>query len=286
MSLTPKKIAFWGTPELTCVYLDALLEADMKPVVIITNPDRPKGRGHELTPTPAKLWGMKHGVQVLTPEKCDDTLYEELTKLDLDLSIVVAYGALLPERFIQLPRYKTLNVHYSLLPKYRGASPTEAAILAGDTETGCAIQVMAFKLDSGPLIAVESTPIGADETTPELRARLTTIGAKLLVATLPDYLAGRITPVPQDDSLMSKCGKIKKEDAKLELTDDAVKNYSKYRAYIEWPRTYFYVTKNGAQVRIIITAAHFANNTFIIDRVLPEGKKEVTTSDFFRGLMQ
>ena len=280
-----QKIAFWGTPALTTTYLDALTEAGMKPVVVITNPDRPKGRGHELAPTPAKEWALANGVPVLQPEKRDDAFFAELEKMDLDLSVVVAYGAILPERFIDLPKHKTLNVHYSLLPKYRGAAPTEAAILAGEKTTGVAIQVMAKSLDSGPIIATEELEIGEDENTTQLRGRLTQSGARLLVSTLPAYLSGKTHPTPQDESLATKCGKIKKEDGKLDLTQNAVENYRKYRAYCEWPRTHFFVQKNGDSIRVIITKAHFENNTFVIDRVLPENKKEVSTADFFRSLI-
>ena len=268
-------IAFWGTPDLTTVYLDALLEAGMTPCVIITNPDRPKGRGHELAPTPAKVWALEHNIPVLQPEKLDTAFSLQLRAYSLDISIVVAYGSIISQELIDLPKHGTLNVHYSLLPRYRGASPTEAAILAGDNETGCAIQVMARSLDSGPIIALEKTPIGSDETTTELRARLTNIGAKLLVENLPAYISGVLPATPQDQSLATHCGKIKKEYGLLDLNGNALENYRKYRAYIEWPRTYFFADNK----RIIITKAHYENNNFIIERVLPEGKKEMDYSN-------
>jgi methionyl-tRNA formyltransferase len=268
-------IAFWGTPELTTVYLDALEAAGMRPVVIVTNPDRPKGRGNILTPTPAKEWGLAHSVPVLTPEKRDDAFYAELSKYDLDVSVVVAYGSILPERFIDLPRRRTLNVHYSLLPRFRGASPTEAAILAGDVETGCSIQIMAKALDSGPVIAEERTDIGADETTPELRTRLTAIGAKMLVETLPAYIKGETVAVPQDETYATVCGKIQKEDGLLDLDAAGLVNYRKYRAYKEWPRTYFFKRDGDADTRVIITKAHMEHDSFVIDRVIPEGHKEI-----------
>ncbi len=273
------KIAFWGTPALTTTYLDALLNAGMPPVVVITNPDRPKGRGHELAPTPAKVWALLHNIPVLQPEKLDESFDFTLSTFDLDISIVVAYGSIMPERIINIPKYKTLNVHYSLLPKYRGAAPTESAILNGDTETGSAIQIMAKKLDSGDVIALEKTPIGPDETTTELRGRLTDIGAQLLVKTIPDYIAGKIMPVAQDESKATHSGKIKKEDGLIDPFGDSVSNYRKYRAYIEWPRIYFF--KNDK--RVIVTRAHMENEKFIIDRVLPEGKKEISYSDFIRN---
>ncbi|MEI6316607.1 MAG: methionyl-tRNA formyltransferase, partial [bacterium] len=121
------RIAFWGTPELTITYLDNLEAHGMTPVVIVTNPDRPKGRGHELTPPAPKLWAQKRNIPVLQPEKLDMDFFAELSKFNLDISIVVAYGKIIPQEFIDLPKHKTLNVHYSLLPKYRGAAPTESA---------------------------------------------------------------------------------------------------------------------------------------------------------------
>lgn len=276
-------IAFWGTPELTTIYLDKLKEAGMLPVVVITNPDRPKGRGHVLTPTPAKEWAVAHAIPVLTPTKLDDAFFEELAAYNLDISIVVAYGSIIPECFITLPKHHTLNVHYSLLPKYRGASPTEAAILNGDSETGCSIQVMKYKLDSGPIIADVHTSIGPTETTPELRARLTELGASLLVWALPDYLLGKLEPIAQDETTVSFCGKIQKEDGLLDLTGDPVTNYRKYRAYKEWPRTYFFKEINDKKLRVIITEAHLEQDQFVIDRVLPEGKKEMSYMDFERA---
>lgn len=277
-------IAFWGTPELTTAYLDALDAAGMRPVVIVTNPDRPKGRGQELTATPAKAWGMAHGVPVLTPEKRDDALYQALQEYNLDVSIVVAYGSILPERFIELPTHRTLNVHYSLLPRFRGASPTEAAILAGDIETGCSIQVMAKALDSGPVIREERLTIGQDETTPELRGRMTALGAQLLVRILPAYLAGQTPATPQNENFATICGKISKEDGLLDLAASGIQNYHKYRAFAEWPRTYFFARKNDTDVRVIITKAHMDGDSFVIDSVIPEGRKEMSYQEFQKWL--
>ena len=274
------KIAFWGTPELTTIYLDALLAADMIPVVVTTNPDRPKGRGNFVTAPPAKLWAMAHNIPVLQPEKLDDDFFAALSAFNLDISIVVAYGKIIPERFITLPAHGTLNVHYSLLPRFRGAAPTESAILAGDTETGATIQIMQSRLDSGPVIATEKTEITPDETTTELRARLSDIGADLLVKKIPEYISGSLTPVPQDETLATHSSKIKKEDGLIDLAGEPLANYRKYRAYIEWPRTYFFINTT----RVIITKARYENNELVIERVLPEGKKEMGYEDFKRGL--
>lgn len=275
------RIAFWGTPELTRAYLDALEAAGLSPVVVVTNPDRPKGRGQELAAPPAKLWALERSIPVLQPEKLDDAFMEDLRRFRPDISAVVAYGSIIPEAAISLPPRGTLNVHYSLLPAYRGASPTESAILAGDTETGCSIQVMVPALDAGPVIAEERLSIGPDETTPELRARLTALGARMLADTIPKHIAGETAPVPQDDSLATRARKIRKEDALLDIENgDPARNYRAYRAYAEWPRAYFFARKNGTDTRVIITKAHFENGSFAIDRVLPEGRKEIAYEDF------
>lgn len=276
------RIAFWGTPELTLTYLNALEAAGVTPVVIVTNPDRPQGRKQEVLPTAPKRWAQERGIPVLQPEKVDEETMAALESYNLDLSIVVAYGSILPRRSIEIPKHKTLNVHYSLLPKYRGAAPTEAAILNGDIETSVSIQVMQPKLDTGPIIAHANAFIHADETTPELRERLTDMGAALLTWVLPDYLAGKIEPIAQDETLATHCGKIKKEDALIDLSADGAENYRKYRAYKEWPRAHYFVEKDGRQMRVIITEAHLDNETFVIDRVLPEGKKEMLYTDYVR----
>lgn len=262
-----KRIAFWGTPELTTTYLDALKDSGYIPVVLITNPDRPKGRGRVLTPPPAKVWGQENKIEVLQPEKLDDAFFETLQSYDLDLSVVIAYGSILPKRFIDLPKSGTWNVHYSLLSHYRGASPTEAAILNGDTTTGVSIQQMVEKLDAGAVISQKEISIGEDETTPELRTRLTDLGAELLIETLNS----NPTPTPQNESIATYCTKIAKSDGEIDPSGDAEENYNKYRAYKEWPRVFFFKDNK----RIIITKAHLEDGRFVIDTVLPEGKKEI-----------
>ena len=278
--MSTPRIAFWGTPSLTISYLEALKASGMLPVVIVTNPDRPVGRHMTLTAPAPKLWAQEHGIPVLQPEKLDDATYEALAKMELDLSVVVAYGSIIPELFISLPKNKTINVHYSLLPKYRGAAPTEAAILAGETETGVCIQMMQKKLDTGPIIAEEVVNIGEDETTPELRARLTAIGAQLLVTTLPKIIRGEISPREQDETLATHYGKIQKADAELDVQGDQALAYRKYRAYKDWPRAFFFTEKEGRQIRVIVTQAHFIDGKFVIEKILPEGKKEMPFSDF------
>lgn len=280
---------FFGTPDVASKTLELLKEAGYLPELIITAPDRPVGRHFTMTPPPAKAWALENNIPYLQPEKITDEVIAALPRTDL--FIVVAYGKILPERLITLPNNGTLNIHYSLLPRWRGASPVEAAILHGDQETGVSIQRMVFKLDAGPVIAEERTPIDPNETHEELRNRLIPMGAQLLVKLLPllrESTEGR-EGTPQDESLATHCGKIKKEDGLVDpRNDDPRTLWNKYRAYHGWPGLHYFSTPSAGlrpvdsplaggekPVRIKITAARFEHGTFIIERIIPEGKKEI-----------
>lgn len=284
MMVNKPRIAFFGTPEVALPFLDALAQAGMPPALVVTAPDKPAGRGLSLTPPPVAQWAAEHSAPLMQPERIDDAFMTDIAgQGPWDVFIVVAYGVILPQSLIELPACKTLNVHFSLLPRWRGASPVESAILAGDTETGCAIQIMQPKLDTGPIIALEKTPIGPDETAPELRARLATLSARLLVDSLPSYIAGTLAGTPQDDARMTYAKKMKKEDGDITHDDDAAK-WRKFRAYFQWPGTYFFARRADRQLRVKVAAAHDENGRFVIDRVVPEGKKEMPYADFLRSL--
>lgn len=265
------KFAFFGTPDVASETLEILKQSDYVPSLVITSPDRPKGRKMIITPPPVKIWAMKNNIPYLQPEKLDEEFIKKLKNKNCDLFIIVAYGKILPENLIKLPKLGSLNIHYSLLPKYRGASPVESAILNGDIETGVTIQKMEFKMDSGPIVAQEKIFIHSNEKTPDLRKRLIKIGGELLVKILPDYIENRIKLIPQNETEATYCKKIKKEDGLIDLNDGSIKNYNKYRAYAIWPRTYFF--KNGK--RIIITKAKLENDEFIIEKIIPENGKEI-----------
>lgn len=268
--------AFFGTPDVASETLEVLLRAGFTPKVIITSPDRRSGRGMHMTEAPVALWAKEHSIECLKPEKVDAEFIEEFKKFGVDLSVVIAYGKIMPEKLIDEPQLGTINIHYSLLPKYRGASPVEEALLQGDSVTGVSIQQMAYELDSGPLIASCEVPIEKDETKTELLKRLTTIGAELLRDKLKDIFEKKITLNAQDGSKASFCKKLKKEDGLLDLGKDAVTNFNKYRAFQDWPGTYFFV--NGKRVKI--KKAKYENDSFIIERVVPEGKKEISYLEF------
>jgi methionyl-tRNA formyltransferase len=256
---------FFGTPDVASRTLEILKENSYIPSLIVTAPDKPQGRKMLITPPPAKVWAMENNVPFVQPENIKEISIES------DLFIVVAYGKILPEELINSPKLGSINIHYSLLPRYRGASPVESAILNGDEETGISIQKMQFKMDSGPIIAQEKVTILPDEKAGELRERLIKIGGELLVKTLPDFVDGKISEIPQDENEAKFCKKIKKEDGLIDLNDEGVRNYNKFRAYATWPRTFFF--KEGK--RIIITDAKLENGEFKILKIIPEGGKEI-----------
>ncbi len=271
-----RKFAFFGTPNVASETLATLLEHEHVPSFVVTSPDAPKGRGLVLTPSPVKTLALSHNLLVFAPEILDAAVLAEIASHGCEYAVVVAYGKILPEALIASFPLGVLNVHYSLLPKYRGATPMEAALLAGDTVTGVTIQKMVYELDAGDILAQKEIEIGAAETARELRPRLIQAGAELLAATLPAFERNEITPVPQDASKASRARKFKKEDGLLSLDAPAEENWRKYRAYADTIGTHFF--ENGQRIKI--TKASFQNGTFRIERVIPEGKREMNYSDF------
>ncbi len=279
--------AFWGTPDVAYETLEILKSAGYIPSLVVTTIDKPQGRKMILTPPPAKVWAQNNNVHFIQPDNSTSLLEilssrgirsegegrsdEKSQEEKYDLFIVAAYGKIIPEAVLNMPRLGSINVHYSLLPKYRGASPVESAILNGDKITGVSIQKMVYKMDAGDVISSATTEIGQDETAPELRARLIKLGGDLLVKTLPEFIENKITPIPQGEVHATSCHKIAKEDGEIDLNDDGVENYNKFRAYAAWPRTFFF--KDGK--RIIITKARLENGKFLIEKVIPEGGKEI-----------
>jgi methionyl-tRNA formyltransferase len=289
--ITTLKFAFFGTPDVAHNTLEMLSRSGYVPKVIVTQPDTASGRGLELHESPVSMWAHTHNITCLKPEKITPEFIEELKKFNVDLSIVVAYGKILPEALIEVPRLGTINIHYSLLPKYRGASPLEAALLAGDSVTGVSIQQMEFKMDTGPIIAEQELAIDINDTKETLREKLIVLGSELLIKTLqtPSFVlpltkgeVPKAVGIPQDASLATYCGKIKKEDGEIDPDGNARTNWNKYRAFYGWPGVFFFKDLNGKKLRIKITRARFENDTFIIEKVIPEGKKKISYSDFLK----
>lgn len=271
--------AFFGTPEVASDTLEILFGAGYIPKIIITSPDRRAGRGMHMTESPVSAWAKEHNIPCIKPEKLDNEFIEELKKYSVDLSIVIAYGKILKEELIKTPKLGTINIHYSILPKYRGASPVEEALLRGDEITGVSIQQMEYKLDSGPIIAEQKVEINKDELKSDLLKKLTKIGGELLRDKLEDIFAQKIELKLQDESSASYCTKINKEDGLIGENTNPLLDYNKYRAFYGWPGVFFF--HNGKRIKV--TKAKYENNSFIIERVIPEGKKEIDYSEFLRS---
>ncbi len=274
------RIAFFGTPDFVVNFLDALSKHSYTPSLIVTGPDVPIGRKLTLTSPAPKKWAEEKGIYYLQPEKITDDFIETLKKENFDLFVVVAYGKILPEKLIHLPRLGTINVHYSLLPKYRGATPVESAILAGDTETGVSIQQMVYELDAGAILQEMKVPIGLDQTHIELRNKLNQEALPLLLETIQALETGTTEAIPQDENKKTLCKKIKKEHGLVDLSEQGEILYRKYRAYFGWPGIFFFDTKQDRQMRIKIGTAHMEDEKFVIDTVIPEGKNQMKYSDY------
>lgn len=223
----PGRCVFFGTPMWAVPTLDALARSRWEIVGVVTNPDRPAGRGYELQAPPVKQRAMELGIDVRQPGKARDPGFQAwLEELAPDTAVVVAYGKILPGSLLRVPRLGFLNVHFSLLPEYRGAAPVQRAVADGRAETGVTIIVLTEGMDEGPVLASEPLRIGPDETAGELGARLAELGARVLVRALDDYLEGRIEPREQDHDRASYAPKLTSEEASIVWTrsSDSIKN--------------------------------------------------------------
>jgi methionyl-tRNA formyltransferase len=271
------QFVFFGTGDVSKETLDILKENGYIPSFIVTSPDRPQGRKMILTPPLVKVWAEENNILYIQPEKLDTEITEKLKSLNSDLFIVVAYGKIMSEEIIKVPRLGSINIHYSILPRWRGASPVESALLNGDKVTGITIQQMEYRMDTGPVIALEKLEIGKDEKAQELRKRLIKAGGSLLVKMLPTILDGKLQPTVQEEEEATYCKKIKKEDGLVDIVkEDPEVLYNKFRAYAHWPRIFYF--KEGK--RIIISDASLEDGKFVIKKVIPEGKKEITWQEF------
>ncbi len=269
-------IAFFGTPEPAVEILEKLHEAGFTPSLIVTNPDKPQGRNLILTPSPVKVWAEEHDIDLFQPEKLDAEAEEVLKETDWNLFIVVAYGKIIPQNILDIPRRGSLNVHYSLLPKFRGASPIESQILADDRNPGISIMLLDAKMDHGPLLATASVSAPSwPPTATELRQASNEVAGKLLVELIPQWLDEKIQPKEQDHAQATFTRKFTKADGLIDLSADAYQNFLKIQAFSEWPGTYFFTEKNGAKTRVIIKKATLRDGFLKILRVIPEGKKEM-----------
>ncbi|HEX3129276.1 MAG TPA: methionyl-tRNA formyltransferase [Thermoanaerobaculia bacterium] len=231
-----ERIVFFGTPEFAVPTLAALVAAGRKPACVVTQPARPVGRGQKVQDPPVAAWARERGLPVVQPEKVRDPAFLETTReLAPDVAVVVAFGQIFPRDLLALPRLGCVNVHASLLPRWRGAAPIQAAIAAGDRVTGVTTMLMEAGLDTGPMLLEEETEIRPDETADELSRRLAEMGGRLLVRTLERLEAGDLEPRPQDAAAATYAPRLTREDGRVDWTRPAREIADRLRAFTPWP---------------------------------------------------
>ncbi|WP_164215413.1 methionyl-tRNA formyltransferase [Virgibacillus sp. YIM 98842] len=229
-----KRIVFMGTPDFSVPILQALTETDNEVVLVVSQPDRPKGRKRVITPPPVKAEAEKHGIPVFQPERLKNQ-YEEILVLKPDIIITAAYGQILPKALLEAPEYGCINVHASLLPELRGGAPIHYAILQGKKETGITIMYMAEKLDAGDILTQRKVPIEKDDHVGSLHDKLSAAGAALLTDTLPDLFANKLDPIKQDDAKATFAANIKRDEEKIDWTKSNQEIYNHIRGMHPWP---------------------------------------------------
>ena len=299
------RIVFFGTPEFAVPDLTALVDSKQTVVGVFTQPDKPKNRGMKLLPTPVKEYAVTHDIPVYQPKTLrDGTALEILQQLDPELILVAAYGKILPKEILGLPAKGCVNIHSSLLPKYRGAAPINWAIFNGEDYTGVTLMYMAEGLDTGDIIAWEKTDISLDEDAAQLRDRLAKLGAKLLIETLPDLEAGTVQAIPQDDALACYAPMLSKDLSPINWNGSARQIHDQVRGLIPWPSAV--TALGGVRCKVWKTAlsgecsGKAPGSVVQADRhglkiacgdgevlelleIQPEGKKRMTASAFLAG---
>ncbi len=277
------KFVFFGSSRFSVIILDELENAGYIPACIITTSDKPRGRKLFLTPSPVKVWAKKRNIPVLDPIKLDTKFIESLNKKQWDLFIVASYGKIIPDIIINIPKHKTLNVHPSLLPKYRGASPLQSTMLDDAKQTGISIMRIDNIMDHGPIVAQEKVNINEWPIYEEFEELLARKSGQLLVNIMVDWVSDRIVEKEQDHDEATFSRKISKKNGLINLEDDPYLNFRKIQAFHEWPQAYFMHKHNDRKIRVKITQALFENGKLNIGKVIPENGKEISFEDFKRG---
>jgi len=277
------KYIFFGTPEFAAIVLEKLINTGYIPEAVICNPDEPVGRKQILTSPPVKRLIANSGqlIEIFQPVNKSGLLAisRKLLAIKPDLAIIAAYGKIIPKEILDIPRYGTLNVHGSLLPKYRGASPIQHAILNGDKETGVTIMKIDEEMDHGNIISNLKTQISKVDTYDSLSQKLAISGAKLLIKIIPDYISGRIKPIEQDHSKATYTKIIKKEDGKIDWSKSAEEIERMTRAFYPWPTAW--TTWNGKILKIL--EAEVCGNNLAIKKLQLEGGKILSIREFLNG---
>ncbi len=299
------RVVFFGTPQFAVPTLQALLESRHVVCGVVTQPDRPRGRGNKVTAGPVKALALTRGLPVAQPATLRDAAIEAtLRHWAPDLGVVVAYGQLIPANLLALPRLGLINVHASLLPRYRGAAPIHRAVLNGDTTTGVTIMRVAPRLDAGAMFATATRPIAPQETSEAVEHDLSDLGARLLLEVVEALAAGTATETPQDESLATYAHKLTKAEGEIDWTLPATTLHNRVRGLQPWPHAFTHV--KGARV-LVLDSAPMAESTnappgtvvhasadglhvaagnatsLALLRVQPEGRRAMTARDFLAG---
>ncbi|GJL78582.1 MAG: methionyl-tRNA formyltransferase [Nitrospinaceae bacterium] len=298
------KIVFMGTPEFSLPTLKNLVSSDHQVAAVVTQPDRPKGRGRELAASPVKTFALNSGIDVLQPEKASaESFIEILRKLKPDLIIVVAYGQILRKQVLEIPGRFCMNLHSSLLPKYRGAAPINWAIINGEKETGVTTMKMDEGMDTGDILLTEKTPITDSDNAQTLHDKLSEAGGSLVLESLRRLEDNSLTPLPQDSSQASYAPKLKKEDGLIHWEKDAVSLRNLVRGLEPWPGAFTYLNSKRLRLCAVETTSgekkdqpgEIARLTdhgievgsgkgrLIITELQPEGKKRMSAKSFLAG---
>ena len=296
----PARIAFFGTPPFAVPALRAC-QAVGTVVAVVTQPDRPRGRGQHVTSSAVKAEAERAGLPILQPPKLKGTDFgERLRAMQLDVAVVAAYGRILPTDVLSAPRLGCVNVHASLLPRWRGAAPIQWAVASGDAETGVCLMQMEAGLDTGPVLALRRTPIQPDDTAETLQQRLSELGGALVREELPRYLAGSLTPHPQPAEGVTLARLVEKEDGRLDWARPAVELERRVRAFVPWPGAW---TQLGPQLLKVwraevtpgagppgtVLAAHgtldvaTGEGALRLVELQPEGKRRMSAAEFLSG---
>ena len=301
----PLRIVYFGTPQFAVPTLAALVDSRHPVVALVSQPDRPKGRGQRLAPTPTKALAEERGIPVLQPTRLRDTGFlDAIRAFEPDLGVVAAYGRILPDALLEIPRLGMINVHASILPKYRGAAPIQRAVMAGETETGVSIMRVVTELDAGPVFAVARHPIGADDTSVDVERALAALGATRLIDVVEHLAAGRAVEVPQDHAVATYAEKITKDEGRVDWSLPATEIHNHVRGLQPWPLVSIWIAgarhlvhkssvprdRTFARPGRLVHAsggrlAVAAGDGTVIDLVLlqPEGKRVMNAQEFLAG---
>jgi len=295
-------IVFIGTPDFAVSSLSKLIESNYNIITVITQPDKKVGRKQEITYSPVKKVALKYNIPLLQPQKIKN-IYKEIKELNPDIIITAAYGQIIPKNILDIPKFGCINIHGSLLPKYRGASPIQYAILKGDKETGITVMEMDEKMDEGDIISQKSIEIENSDTASSLHDKLSILGANLLLETLPKILDQKAKYIPQDKNKATYTKILKKEDGKIDWNKSADEIEKMIRAFYPWPGSYtkldekrlkiisakvFKPENNLESGTIFITedgnlAVKCNKNSLVLGKVQLEGKKEISGKEFLNG---